>query len=295
VAFASQKELRAWMPVDIYLGGDEHNTLHLLYSRFIYLFLHDIGAVPAEIPEPYQKRLSHGVILGTDGKRMSKSRPNTVVPVETAVEKYGADVTRTYLMSIGPFDATLTWNDNAIMGVSRFLERFTRAIHAAARSNRESSAQARHILHQTIQAVGRDLEEFKFNTAVAKLMEGLNGLEYQPLSRDDAKKLAAILHPLAPFTSEALLRELGDENLAHAPVWPAFDPDLARETRQTVAVQVNGKLRGILELESGAEEQTVRDLALDAPTMARYINAGRLVKVIYIPGKTINFVVSVDH
>ncbi len=294
-AFASQKALRAWMPVDIYIGGDEHNTLHLLYSRFIYLFLHDIGAVPSDIPEPYQKRLSHGVILGTDGKRMSKSRPSTVVPVETAVEKYGADVTRIYLMSIGPFDATLVWNDSAIMGVNRFLERFTRAIYSTARSNRESSPVALRILHHTIQAVGHDLEEFKFNTAVAKLMEGLNGLEDQPLSRDDAKKLAAILHPLAPFTSEALLRELGDEKSAHAPAWPAFDPDLARVTRQTVAVQVNGKLRGTLEFEADADEQTVRAKAVATPIIARYIDAGRLVKVIFIAGKTINFVVAVDH
>ncbi len=295
--FASLPALRRWMPVDIYVGGDEHNTLHLLYSRFIYLFLHDIGAVPDEVPEPYQKRLSHGVILGADGKRMSKSHGNAV-PVDDAVDKYTADATRTYLMFMGPFDATLAWNDNAMQGVTRFLDRFSRMLRSAAQSNPSagSSAEASHILHHTIQAVGHDLEEFKFNTAIAKLMEGLNGLEKLPLSCADAKKLAAIVFPLAPFMAERLLLELGDTaSDAAAPTWPAYDPALAKASSTTIAVQVNGKLRGTLTVEIGAGEEPVRELALNTPSMARYITNGRIVKVIYVADKTINFVVASDH
>ncbi len=288
--FASQPALRDWLPVDIYLGGDEHNTLHLLYSRFIYQFLHDIGQVPSEIPEPYQKRLSHGVILGSDGKRMSKSHGN-VISVDVAVNKYGADATRTYLMFIGPFDATIAWNDSSILGVKRFLERFNRTIREAAKANRASSKRAEHILHQTIQAVGRDLNDFKFNTAVAKLMEGLNHLEGQPISIQDARKLVAIIAPLAPFTAAELWPLLGVGEDSRPTAWPQFDPRLAQAETITIAVQVNGKLRGTLDVEPGASQETVADLALKVPGIIRFTSAGQIARVVFIQDKTINFVV----
>jgi leucyl-tRNA synthetase len=279
------------------VGGDEHNTLHLLYSRFIYLFLYDIGAVPADIPEPYQKRLSHGVILGLDGKRMRKSRGNAI-PVDEAVDRYSADATRMYLMFIGPFDATMAWNDIAIIGIIRFIERFKQMVLKAARAGTPatSSQAALRILHHTIQAAGHDLGEFKFNTAVAKLMEGLNELEKLPVSRTDMKKFVSLLFPLAPFTAESLLLELGETaDRAAAPTWPVYDPALAQRAIITIAVQVNGKLRGTLNVETEAAESAVRELALENPAMAHYINDGRIVRVIYIPGKTINFVVAADQ
>ena len=295
-ALASVPALRKWMPVDIYIGGDEHNTLHLLYSRFIYLFLHDIGAVPVEIPEPYLKRISHGVILGPGGKRMSKSHEDSIISVDLAVDRYGADATRTYLMFMGPFDAVMVWNDSAIQGVMRFLERFSRVIRRAHAANRPSSNRAGHALHLAIQVVGHDLDEFKFNTGIAKIMECLNTLENEPLSRDDAKKLVAILHPLAPFTTETLLLELGETPAeAAAPPWPAFDPELARDAVVTIAVQVNGKLRGTLQASPGSTREQVQALAFQMPAIVRFINAGRIEKTIYIPDKTINFVLTPEH
>ncbi|HDS11375.1 MAG TPA: alpha/beta fold hydrolase, partial [Candidatus Wirthbacteria bacterium] len=171
---AAQDKLSYWMPVDVYVGGDEHNTLHLLYSRFIYQFLHDIWALPRHIPEPYFKRLSHGVILGSDNQRMSKSQGNVIIP-DDVCSVYGVDAVRAYMMFMGPFDSTMAWNENALKGVSRFLNRFNSLIKS--KTAGADQEQVKHALHKLIKKVGSDLDEFHFNTGVAAMMEFLNEYE----------------------------------------------------------------------------------------------------------------------
>jgi leucyl-tRNA synthetase len=290
-SLADQEKLRYWMPVDVYIGGDEHNTLHLLYSRFIYQFLHDIGAVPAEIPEPYLKRLSHGVILGPDNQRMSKSRGNVIIP-DDYINRYGADTLRAYLMFIGPFDATMAWNERALLGVKRFLDRFERFVEANLES-RQTGSQARMVINRLGWLVSRDLQAFKFNTALAKMMEALNALEAldAPLDPAGLRPFVQVLAPFAPFLAESCWKKLGGEGSVHYSSWPAYDPALDVEEGVEMAVQVNGKLRGTIQVEKDASEAVVRAAAEAEESVARHLEGKQVVKVIYIPNRTVNFVV----
>ncbi len=289
---AGLDKLRYWMPVDVYIGGDEHNTLHLLYSRFIYQFLHDIGAVPAEIAEPYRKRLSHGVILGPDGQRMSKTRGNVVVP-DDYLKKYGADTLRTYLMFIGPYDATFAWNERAILGVRRFLERFEQFIAAGHRRNQASTPRAAALVNRLGKTVAGDIEAFKFNTAVARMMETLNDLSApgENTSPADLGRLVRVLAPFAPFLAETCWQQLGQPGSVHTSGWPEYDPALALEERPVIAIQVNGKLRGTLPVAPGEDEPSVAARAAQLDAVARHLQGKTVVKVIYVPERTLNFVV----
>lgn len=289
---ASMEKLRYWMPVDVYIGGDEHNTLHLLYSRFIYQFLHDLGVVPPEIPEPYQKRLSHGVILGPDGQRMSKSRGNVVVPDEY-IERVGADALRAYLMFIGPFDATMAWNERALMGVKRFLDRFERFVDDNARAGQSSSAKARAVVNRLGKQVDEDIAAFKFNTGLAKMMEALNDLDAlrQPVNPAELRVFCQCLAPYAPFLAESCWQKLGGKGSVHRTRWPAYDPALELEEGVEMAVQVNGKLRGTIQVERDAPEEAIRSQAEAVESVARFLSQGEVIKVIVVPNRTINFVV----
>ncbi|NLG97179.1 MAG: leucine--tRNA ligase [Chloroflexi bacterium] len=289
---ASMEKLRYWMPVDVYIGGDEHNTLHLLYSRFIYLFLHDLGVVPPEIPEPYKKRLSHGVILGPDGQRMSKSRGNVIVPDEY-IEKVGADALRAYLMFIGPFDATMAWNERALMGVKRFLDRFERFVDENASTGQASSAKARAVVNRLVKQVDEDIEAFKFNTGLAKMMEALNDLEAQrqPVNPAELRIFCQCLAPYAPFLAESCWKKLGGKGSVHNTRWPVYDPALELEEGVEMAVQVNGKLRGTIQVERDAPDDVVRSRAEALESVARFLSQGEVVKVIIVRNRTINFVV----
>lgn len=289
---ADMEKLRYWLPVDVYIGGDEHNTLHLLYSRFIYKFLYDLGVVPKEYPEPYIKRLSHGVILGPDGQRMSKSRGNVVTP-EELITRYGPDVTRTYLMFIGPFDATMAWNERALMGVKRFLDRFERFIAGSAANGGESTHQARRETNTAVQAVAEDIAAFKFNTAVAKLMEGLNAVTApgERVSARDAAVWVQLLAPFAPFIADECWRMLGRKGSVHTTAWPEYDPSLAAEEEIEISVQVNGKLRGTLRIDRQESAESVKQQAAELESVQRFLQQGEVRKVIYVPGRTVNFVV----
>ena len=291
-ALADMEKLRYWMPVDVYIGGDEHNTLHLLYSRFIYQFLHDIGAVPPEIPEPYQVRLSHGVILGPDGQRMSKSRGNVIVP-DSYVEKYGADALRAYMMFIGPFDATMAWNERAFMGVRRFLDRFNAFVTGCKGKYADTDPAMKRIIHKLIKAVGEDLSSFKFNTAVAKMMEALNDLQdiNGAVSDADLRDLVKTTAPIIPFMAEELWKLLGGEGTVHAHMWAEYDPELVLDILIEIPIQVNGKLRGKLEISRDASEEEVRQQASQIESVARFLQRGEVIKVIYRKGQLINFVV----
>lgn len=291
-AIADPDLLRYWMPVDLYTGGDEHNTLHLLYSRFIYQFLYDLGAVPAEIPEPYRKRMSHGVILGPDGQRMSKSRGNMVIPDEY-IRRVGADAVRAYLMFMGPYDATMAWNERALMGVKRFLDRFAAFIRENAHRRSTSSPRAAGLVNRLGRVVSEDIGAFKFNTALAKIMETLNALGDERLAAADGElaNLVKILAPIAPFTAEECWEALGRVGSVHLERWPVYDPSLELEEKITVAVQVNGKLRGTLDVERGETQETVAARAAALESVARHLEGKQVVKTIYVPERTLNFVV----
>jgi leucyl-tRNA synthetase len=291
-------KLRYWMPVDVYIGGDEHNTLHLLYSRFIYQFLHDLGVVPAEYPEPYLKRLSHGVILGPDGQRMSKSRGNVIVP-QQYVEKYGADALRVYLLFMGPYDATMAWNERAVSGVKRFLDRFSRFVADHAGRTRESGPRVKAALNRLGKDVGEDTSAFKYNTAVAHMMETLNRLNELAESSDQSEIVAdeelrifaKILAPYAPFTAESCWQIAGGEGSVHRTSWPIYDAGLELEEPVTVAIQVNGKLRGTVSVRPQATEAEIRQLAEAQPAIAKFLIGANISRVIYVPMRTMNFVV----
>jgi len=289
---ASMEKLDYWMPVDVYIGGDEHNTLHLLYSRFIYQFLHDIGAVPANIPEPYAKRLSHGVILGPDGFRMSKTRGNIIVP-EEYIERVGADALRCYLMFIGPFDATMAWNERALMGIKRFLDRLERFVDANAKTTQRTGQKARAAINRLVRQVDEDTAAFKFNTSLAKMMEALNTLEdlTQPVHPNELRDFLTVLSPYAPFLAQANWEKLGLEGDVGLTHWPSYDPELEVDEGVEMAVQVNGKLRGTIHVERDAPEKTVRAAAEAVESVARHLEGKQLVKVILVPNRTINYVV----
>ena len=293
-ALADMEKMRYWLPVDVYIGGDEHNTLHLLYSRFIYLFLHDLGAVPSQIPEPYQKRLSHGVILGPDGARMSKTHGNVVAPDEL-IERFGADALRMYLMFLGPFDATLAWNERALLGVKRYLDRFLAFVdeHAGGSMGKSGTGPAtRAIIDRLVRSVGEDIPAFKFNTAIAKQMEALNSIIESSEAVDDTylQKIIQVLAPFAPFLAEACWAKAGGSGSVHASRWPSFDPGLVQERQVTISIQVNGKLRGLLEVKTDDPQDSVIEAARALESVSRAIGGADVKKIIYVQGRTLNFV-----
>lgn len=290
---ADIKKMEYWMPVDVYVGGDEHNTLHLLYSRFIYQFLYDLGAVPKNIPEPYDKRLSHGVILGPDGNRMSKSHGNVIVP-DSVADVFGTDVLRTYMMFMGPFDATMAWNERSLVGVKRFIERFFSLVTEKKGKYEVTEVKGMEVVHRLVKGVGEDIAEFKYNTAVAKMMEAVNELtksEVQ-IADNELSMFVRVLAPFAPFAAEELWGVLGREFSVHTAEWPGYDEKYLVSDVMTLSVQINGKLRGTVEVAPDATEETVRKAAQEQEKVKKYLDAGTVRKVIYIQGKTINFVVT---
>ena len=285
------EKAKYWLPVDVYVGGDEHNTLHLLYSRFTYQFLRDIGAVPQEIPEPYYKRLSHGVILGKDGQRMSKSRGNVINPDE-AVEAFGADSLRMYLMFMGPFDYTMAWNQESLEGCYRFLKRVWNLFTEL--NQTEADDQTLLIkLNQTIKKVGEDIGETKFNTAIAALMELLNEISGKKLGKPSLGKFLLLLAPFAPHLTEELWEKLDNQFSIHQQSWPEYNPDLIAEEVVTIAIQINGKLRGTAEFQSAKtkDQKEVERIVKGNDKIKKYFEGQEIKRTIFVPGKLINFVI----
>lgn len=284
-----EKKLRYWLPVDWYNGGMEHTTLHLLYSRFWHKFLFDIGVVPTS--EPYAKRTSHGVVLGPDGKRMSKSRGNVINP-DDVVNKYGADTLRLYEMFMGPFDQTVAWSWEAVEGVFRFLKRVWRL----AIDNWQlvkSSDEARWRVGRLVAKLDADLEATKFNTAVAALMEFSNwwGEHKNEVGREVVEVFVKALAPLAPFITEELWeihrKDLGS---VHYQQWPMVADKGYFEAEITIVVQVDGKMRALLCLSAAEGQEGVVQLALKETKVAKLVE-GKKYRVVYVPGKVVNFVV----
>lgn len=286
----SQQELKKWLPVDIYIGGDEHNTLHLLYSRFIYLFLYDIGVIPKEIPEPYFKRISHGVILGPDNQRMSKSRGNVIIP-DTIADKYGVDVLRLYLMFMGPFTGTMAWNEKTLMGVKRFLDKFETFIDKQIKYNCDSSDMARLIINKTIKGVSEDIDNFGFNTAIAKIMEAIN--EIDKISKEDLVSLVKLLAPMAPYIAEEAWQKLGKNNSVHESNWPDYNKDLLVSHTVVLPVAVNGKLRERLEIERSKanDKEYIMGLIENNDKINKWLLGKKIERVVLVSGKMLNLVV----
>jgi leucyl-tRNA synthetase len=289
---AEIEKLRRWLPVDLYIGGDEHNTLHLLYSRFIYQFLYDLGVLPQEHPEPYLRRISHGVVLGPDGLRMSKSRGNVVSPDEM-IHRYGPDVLRAYMMFMGPFTATMSWNERAIQGVKRFLERFERFVEKTAGRNAASSEGARRETNRVVRAVAEDFHSLKYNTALAKVMEGFNTISApgETISKEDLASWVQVLAPFTPNLSEQCWQHLGQAGSVHASSWPAYDPGLDDRQQIEISVQVNGKLRATLWVEPDENQSSIQKRAAVLEQVARHLDQRTVKRVVYVPNRTLNFVV----
>jgi leucyl-tRNA synthetase len=268
--------------------------LHLLYSRFWHKFLNDIEVAPGK--EPYATRRQHGVILGEDGQRMSKSRGNVVNP-EEIIDKFGVDTLRIYLLFMGPYDATMPWNTKGVEGAYRFLSRVWRLYQTKDKIAKETSPKLKAELHRTIKKVSEDIESLKHNTAIAALMEFLNvwsGATNQRLSRADAGAYLKLLAPFAPYLAEELCSQLDSQvNSIHSQSWPKYDPKLVKEEKVTVIVQVNGKVRGQVEVQSAKSkvQNEVREKAKQEPNVAKHLQGKKIRKAIFVPGRLINFVV----
>ena len=293
-----------WMPVDQYMGGVEHAVMHLLYSRFFIRVLRDLGLV--EFSEPFTRLYNQGAILGPDGHRMSKSRGNVVNP-DDYVATMGADTVRCYLMFIGPWDAGGSWSPQGINGVHRFLnDVWTLATDDDGRqttddrpSSDEADARLRRTLHQTIRGVTDDLDKFRFNTMIAKLMTLRNAmLELRGSVSADAwseavRGLLLLLAPSAPHIAEELwTKHLGLSYSIHQQPWPAWDERLAAEDELTIPVSVNGKPRGTLKVPVSMrdDEAGIRELALELPRVKSLVDGQSVRRVIYVPGRMLNLV-----
>ena len=282
---ASPEALKYWLPVDWYNGGMEHTTLHLLYSRFWHHFLYDEKVVP--VPEPYQKRTSHGMILGEDGEKMSKSRGNVVNP-DDIVKEFGADTLRTYEMFIGAFEQAAAWSTDGVKGCRRFLDRVWKikdSVTGAGGYSKELETK----MHQTIKKVSQDYEGLKFNTALAAQMALLNEFyRIGSVTRDEWKTFLLLLNPVAPHITEELWEESGFEGRCYAQKWPVWDEAKTIEDTVEMAIQVNGKMRGTVTIPRTADKDTALSAAKEE--LGNRLN-GTIVKEIYVPGRIINFVV----
>lgn len=285
-ALASREAMDYWLPVDWYNGGMEHTTLHLLYSRFWHKFLYDQGVVPTK--EPYQKRTSHGMILGENGEKMSKSRGNVVNP-DDIVNTYGADTLRTYEMFIGTFDAAAAWSDDGVKGCRRFLDRVWK-LQDMVVDEQGYSKDLETKIHQTIKKVSNDFETLKYNTAIAAMMALINEFyKAEKLTRDDFRTLLQLLNPVAPHMTEELWEIMGYEKHLFENSWPEYEEEKTVEKMQEIAVQVNGKVRAAVKLAIDADKDTA--IAAGKEAVAEKIDGMNIVKEIYVPGRIINIVV----
>ncbi len=284
--FSSINFQKYWSPVDLYFGGMEHTTLHLLYSRFWNLVFKDRGLVA--VSEPYKKRVPHGIILGPDGEKMSKSRGNVVNPDEI-VKLYGADTVRLYMMFLGPHGAQVAWNDKGIVGARRFIEK---VFNLSEMIISKEDMEVTKLLHKTIKKVEEDIETFSFNTAVSALMIFVNKvIEKGGLTKQSLDKLLIILSPFIPHVAEEMWKNSKKNTSIFSQKWPQFDPKLIVDSEVTIVVQVNGKLRGQFVVEKGSEEEFVVSLAKSDQKVKEFLLGAQIKKAIYIKDKLVNFVI----
>ena len=285
---ASKEALEYWCPIDWYNGGMEHTTLHLLYSRFWHKFLYDIGVVPN--PEPYSKRTSHGMILGENGEKMSKSRGNVVNPDEI-VENYGADTMRVYEMFIGDFEKAAPWSQSSIKGSKRFLDKvWTLADIMTDETGYRKEIEAE--MHRTVKKVTEDIENLKMNTAIAALMSLLNTIQASgKITKDEYKTFITLLNPFAPHITEELWVECGFEGMLNETKWPEFDEAKCVDAAVEIVVQINGKIRARLNVPADISAPDAIALAKSEEAVSAEISGKNIIKELYVPKKLVNIVV----
>ena len=286
-ALASEESLKYWSPVDWYNGGMEHTTLHLLYSRFWHKFLYDIGVVPTK--EPYQKRTSHGMILGSNGEKMSKSKGNVVNP-DDIVNEFGADAFRVYEMFMGPFDQTAPWSMESIRGCAKFLDRVWNLQTLLVDGN-EYSAKFEKMMHRAIKKVSYDIEDMKFNTAISTLMTMVNEFyKVKAINKAEFKTLLQLLNPFAPHMTEELLHTVLDEKEDFAYMkWPEYDEAKTIADEITLPIQFNGKLKGTVQIDLDEDESSVKEKVHNV--IDSKLDGKTIVKEIYVRNKIYNIVV----
>ena len=289
--FADRKKLEYWMPVDHYNGGMEHVTRHLLYSRFWHHFLYDIGEV--NTPEPYAKRTYQGMILGADGEKMSKSKGNVIDPVDI-VNEYGADTLRTYVMFMGDYASAAPWSDESVKGCRRFLDRVAGLTDIMTAQKEDPQIEAD--LHKTIKKVSDDIENMKFNTAIAALMTLLNEFtKAGSITRADLITYIKLLSPFAPHITEEMWQYIGmnpdGKTFLTVSEWPSYDEDKTRDAEKEIGVQVNGKVRASIRLAVDCPREEALSRGKAEPNVARYLDGKTIVKEIYVPGRILNIVV----
>ena len=307
---ASKKNLKYWAPVDWYNGGMEHVTLHLLYSRFWHKFLYDIKLVPTK--EPYKKRTAHGMILAPDGEKMSKSRGNVVNPDEI-IKLYGADTLRLYEMFIGPFDQTVVWNTNSIIGSRRFLEKVWRIGQKITANNYQNFysskpkgsrtdkdfdnyASLQTLLHKTIKKVSEDIESMNYNTAVSSMMVLVNEMDFaftqgHGVTKKDYKLFLQILAPFAPHITEELWNQLGERKSIVKSLWPKWDKEKIIEDKIKIMIQINGRVRSEINIPTNTPEGKIKEMAQTDSNVIPWILNKEIKRIIYVPGRVINIVV----
>ena len=284
--FASQEKLKYWMSVDWYNGGMEHTVLHLLYSRFWNEFLYDIGLVPTS--EPYKKRTSHGMILAKGGEKMSKSKGNVVNP-DDVVAEFGADTLRTYIMFMGPFDQAVEWDTNGLVGVKRFLDRVW---NLQEKIGDNTSDDVTRLLHVVIKKVSDDIDNMRFNTAVAKLMELSNEVSKAPfITKEDYLEIIKLLSPFAPHMAEELWAMYGNSQSISQEKWPEYDEAKIKEDTITIVVQVNGKVRDSLDVPAEISEEDIKVQVLALENVKKWLEGREPKKVIYVKGRLVSVVV----
>ena len=285
-ALADRKKMEYWMPVDWYNGGMEHVTRHMIYSRFWHHFLYDMGIV--NTPEPYAKRSAQGMILGSDGDKMSKSKGNVVDPLDI-VDEYGADALRTYVLFMGDYGAAAPWNDSSVRGCKRFLERVAGLTDIM--TDEPASKDMEVKIHKAIKKVSSDIEAMKFNTAIACLMTLINEIyAVGKISRDDLVIFIKLLCPFAPHLCEEIWETIGGEGLLSLSQWPEYEESKTVEASVEIGVQVNGKVRGTIVIPNGCAKEEALELAKKDERVASFLEGKTLVKEIYVPNKIVNFV-----
>ena len=285
-ALADRKKMEYWMPVDWYNGGMEHVTRHMIYSRFWHHFLYDMGIV--NTPEPYAKRSAQGMILGSDGDKMSKSKGNVVDPLDI-VEEYGADALRTYVLFMGDYGAAAPWNDSSVRGCKRFLERVAGLTDIMTEEPAAKDMEVK--IHKAIKKVSSDIEAMKFNTAIACLMTLINDIyAVGKISRDDLVIFIKLLCPFAPHLCEEIWETIGGEGLLSLSQWPEYEESKTVEASVEIGVQVNGKVRGTIVIPNGCAKEEALELAKKDERVASFLEGKTLVKEIYVPNKIVNFV-----
>ena len=285
-ALADRKKMEYWMPVDWYNGGMEHVTRHMIYSRFWHHFLYDMGIV--NTPEPYAKRSAQGMILGSDGDKMSKSKGNVVDPLDI-VNEYGADALRTYVLFMGDYGAAAPWNDSSVRGCKRFLERVAGLTDIMTEEPAAKDMEVK--IHKAIKKVSSDIEAMKFNTAIACLMTLINEIyAVGKISKDDLVIFIKLLCPFAPHLCEEIWETIGGEGLLSLSQWPEYEESKTVEDSIEIGVQVNGKVRGTIVIPNGCAKEEALELEKKDERVASFLEGKTLVKEIYVPNKIVNFV-----